>query len=108
VSDFVIRKGDRLPELTATLNDSTGTAVNITGGTVEFHMRAVAGGTPKVDTAATVVTAASGQVKYVWGANDTDTAGSYYAEFEVTFGDGRKQSFPNPGYITISVTDELA
>jgi hypothetical protein len=108
VSDFVIRKGDRLPELTATLNDSAGSAVNLTGSTVEFHMRSTAGGTPKVDAAATLVTPSAGTVKYVWATNDTDTAGSYYGEFEVTFGDGRKQSFPNPGYITISVTDELA
>jgi hypothetical protein len=108
VSDFVIRKGDRLPELTATLKDSAGLAVDLTAATLEFHMRAVAGGTPKVDAAATVVSPSAGTVKYVWATADTDTAGSYYGEFEVTFGDGRKQSFPNPGYITISVTDELA
>ena len=108
MADFVIRKGDRLPELQATLTDSAGAAVNLTGLTVRFHMRQVGSRTVKVNGAATLVTPASGVVKYTWAAVDTDTTGSYQGEFEVTFGDGRKQSFPNPSFLAINVTDELA
>lgn len=71
-------------------------------------MRLLGAGTAKVDANAVLVTPAAGVVKYVWLLADTDTAGQYNGEFEVTFGDGRKQSFPSPGYLTIQVTDELA
>jgi hypothetical protein len=108
MSDFVIRKGDRLPELQATLTDEDGDAVNLTGLVVKFHMRPARGGAAKVDAAATLVTPASGIVKYAWAAIDTDTADRFVGEFEVAYGDGRKQTYPNPGYLSILITDELA
>ena len=32
-----------------------------------------------------------------------DTAGTYWAEFEVTFGDGRVGTHPNRGYPTVNI-----
>lgn len=107
MADFVIKQGDRLPELQVTLTDSTGAAVDLAGATVRFHMRALNGKTTKVDAAATLVTPAEGVVSYAWMAGDTDTTGSYNAEFEVTFGDGRNQTFPNPGYIVVRIDRKL-
>lgn len=108
MADFTIRKGDRLPELQVTLTDSTGAVVNLTGLTVRFHMRPLNGKKASVDAAATLVTPASGVVKYAWAVGDTAVAGTYNGEFEVAFGDGRKQTFPNPSYLRIVVSDELA
>jgi hypothetical protein len=107
MSDFVVRKGDRLPPIVATLKDSEGVAVNLTGATVVFHLRPTRGGTVKVNAAATVTSAAGGVVTYEWAAADTDTAGTFYAEYEVNWG-GLKQSFPNPGFVKVTITDELA
>jgi hypothetical protein len=38
---------------------------------------------------------------------DTDTAGTYWAEFEVTFGDGRVETYPNRGYLTVNIEPDL-
>lgn len=106
MADFVIRKNDRLPELRVTLTDATGVPVDLTGATVEFHMKAPRAATAKVDAAA-IKGAGVGEVRYPWAAADTNAAGRYWGEFEVTFGDGRKQTFPNQGYTRILVTEEL-
>jgi hypothetical protein len=67
-----------------------------------------AAGPVKIDTAATVVTAASGIVRYDWLAADTDTAGTFQAEFEVTYSDGKIETFPNASYIEVVITDDIA
>lgn len=109
MADFVIRKGDLLPELQATLTDQSGEAVDLTNTTgVRFHLRSPSQSSAKVASPATVVTPADGIVRYVWSGTDTDTPGRYWAEFEVTFSDGRKQTFPNPGYLSVLITEQLA
>lgn len=102
---FAIKQGDRLPLLNATLVDSDGAAVNLTGASVRFLMRNEAG-TVVVNQAATVVSAASGTVRYSWGATDTATAGVYNAEFEVTV-DSLKRTFPTQGYLRVTVWDDV-
>lgn len=104
---FIIKKNDTAPSLQRTLTDSDG-AIDLTGATVRFHMAATVGGTAKVDAEATIVTAASGIVKYDWASGDTDTTGSYYGEFEITYSDGSSETVPNPGFITINITADLA
>lgn len=107
MADFTIKEGDLLPELNAVLKDRNG-VVDLTGATLRFHMRVPgSSGTGKVEAAATVVTAATGAVKYVWAGTDTDTAGEYYGEFQVTWGDTRKETFPNNGQLLIVVTADL-
>ena len=41
------------------------------------------------------------------GAWETDTAGVYRAEFEVMYNDGRLETFPNDGYISIQILSDL-
>jgi hypothetical protein len=102
-----IKRGDLLPELTAQFTDSAG-ALNITGATVKFIMvNRWSGGTPKINTAAIVVTASTGNVKYTWAGTDTDTAGEYVGEFEATIA-AKKLTAPNNGNILITILEDLA
>lgn len=104
---FYIKQNDTQPRMLATLKDGDENLIDLTGASVRFHMRTV-GGSVVTDSAAVVVTAGSGLVRYDWQAADTDTVGSYQAEFEVTYADGTIETFPNNGYIRVQIGDDIA
>ena len=79
-----------------------GSVVDLTGATVRFHMGDV------IDAPAIIVNATGGVVRYDWATGDTDVAGSYRAEFEVTFVDGRIETFPNDTSIGVIIREDLA
>ena len=103
---FSIKQNDTSPSLQATLKDASLTPVNIIGATVMFHMKSI-DGTVKVDQQMTIVNGAGGVVQYDWQSGDTDTVGTYYVEFEVTYLDGSIETFPNNGNKVVSVVKEL-
>lgn len=103
---FTIKQNDTSPALQATLQDYAGTAVNLVGASVQFHLKSV-DGTIKVDAPMTIQNASGGIVLYSWDTGDTDTAGSYYAEFEVTYSDLTIETFPNTGSIAVVIAPEL-
>lgn len=105
---FYIKQNDTLPAISAQLVDADGTVPDITGATVKFIMRLTSGGAAKVDASATIVTAATANVKYGWIGADTDTVGDYEGEFEVTLATGGIQTYPNSKYIPIKVMDDIA
>ena len=93
---FYIKKGDSAEDLTRTLKDADGNAVDVTSATIVFSMRRDGSKTNTVNRqSVTLVTAASGIVKYVWQAGDTALSGKFIAEFEVTYSGGKIQTFPN-------------
>jgi hypothetical protein len=107
-----VKEGDTGIPFPATLTDTTGTVVNLTGATVDFVMRLASyvGPTPpvpKVNAAASIVSPTAGTVLYTSGANDLDTVGTYFVEWEVTFAGGLKQRFPGDGYNVVAVRPNL-
>lgn len=105
---IVIKQGDLRPSISATLTDSTGAAIDLTSATsVKFIMKSPTSSSAKISTAGVIETAASGIVSYTWNGTDTDTVGTYNAEFEVDWGSGVYQTFPADGYLEVEVVADL-
>ena len=104
---FYIKQNDTVPSIRATLQNGNGDPVDLINANVRFHMRAIGANNTKVDAAAVVITPAAGVVQYNWVAADTDTIGSYQAEFEVTYPDSTVETFPNDGYVRIEIIDDI-
>lgn len=102
---FYIKRNDTASSFQVTLRDATGSAADLTGCTVKFIMSKTT--TAKVNATAVVVDATAGTVRYDWQTGDTNAAGTYRAEWEVTTGDGHKQTYPNPGYDEVVITQDL-
>jgi hypothetical protein len=111
---FTIKQGDRRPLFVVALKDNFGevgeAAVDLTtAGSALFNMRAENGGATKINRgSATITTPASGIVTYSWGTADVDTVGTYEAEMEIVWGDGKAETFPNDSYWTVEITDDIA
>lgn len=103
---FSIKQNDTSPSLQATLKDASQAPINLTGATVMFHMKSLDGAI-KIDTEMTITDERNGVVKYDWQSGDTDTVGTYYVEFEVTYADASVETFPNNGNKVVSVVKEL-
>lgn len=80
---LTITKGQTQPTLEHTVTRD-GVAVDLTGATVDFKMRAVGDDTLVVDASAVVVSAATGGVEYRWQTADTATTGDFLGWWEVT------------------------
>lgn len=106
-ADFFIKQGDTLPVLSDTLTYSNGSAVNLTGASVNFIMRALTASATTTNAAATIVTPASGTVQYTFTATDSATAGTYMANWFVTFSGGTTMTFPTDGYISVNIEENL-
>ncbi len=111
---FNIKQFDRRPLFVVALKDDFGeateAAVNLTtAGSVVFNMRSHGGTAVRVNRgSATITSAAQGEVTYAWGTADTATAGTYDAEVEVIWGDGKSQTYPSDSYFSVIVVDDIA
>ena len=71
-------------------------------------MRTQAGTALKVNRGSCSITsAAAGEVTYQWGTLDTNTVGTYDAEIEVVWSDGKAETFPNAEYWEVEIVDDL-
>ncbi len=82
-------KGDKLFDLEFTVKDADGNAVDLTNATVKFKMRKYGATTLKVNGTCTITDATNGKCKYTVQDGDLDTVGTYQAELEITYSDGK-------------------
>lgn len=107
--DFFMKRNDTLPQMSAVLRDEQGQPVDLTDATVRFHMKSVDGDTPKIDREGqSVGDPTTGRVTYDWTTEDTDEAGVFFAEWEVSFAGGDQATYPNDGYYVVQVLADLA
>lgn len=107
--DFAIKKGDTRPSLEVQCLDKLTREPKPFDAVdkVRFHMERVDGNTV-VDDTATVVSEDEARVAYTWNDGDTDETGRYNAEFEVHYANGGIETFPNDGYISVTIGEDVA
>jgi hypothetical protein len=101
---ITIKRNDTRDAIKATLSNESG-LVNLDGATVRFLMSKR--GVKKIDRQAQIQDATAGIVWAVFETGDTDETGLFQSEFEVTFSDGRIETFPNDGFILIDIINDL-
>ncbi len=115
---FTIKQDDTLPKIRVQCWDDEAktqkTDLTLATG-VNFHMmerdeadKAIP--TLKVEAAAAIVGAPlDGVVEYAWidAADDTDTHGRFFGEFEVVWSPTSRTTYPNDGFVFITITRDL-
>jgi hypothetical protein len=101
-----MKKGDLFPPLVVTLAHEGEEPLDLSTATVRFVMKARRGPV-KVDRALVPAAISGADVTVDWVAGDTDTAGIYRAEVEVTFTGGMSATFPNGEYLLVEIVDDL-
>lgn len=105
---FYIKQGDRLPIISATLYDDAGVAINLTGSTVDFKWRKRGDADSETNSGACVISDANnGVVEYNWASGDTDVAGTFDAEFQITTSSALKMTVPNWENLTLEIVKDL-
>lgn len=88
--EIKIIKNDKSYELNFTLQDYSGSAVNLTGiSTLYLKVQKPGASTLKFTGTMTVVSATDGTCKYVVADGNFDTVGKYHAEIEATYANGQ-------------------
>lgn len=116
MADITLKQGDTQPPVIQTLYMGDGSVADLTDAVVLFKMRRMIGlvaGDSEIlvidaGEAESLGSPEDGIVKYEWADGDTDLAGGFEAEWEVTFENDEVLTFPNGGYLTIAITEQLA
>lgn len=104
---FNIKRNDLSRSLKYYLQASSSSS--FTGATAVFNMREKGGHTKINRASASIASDAGGDYcQYDWSGTDTDTAGQYEAEFEVTLSSGKPETYPNNTFIRINITEDIA
>ena len=104
---FIIKENDTSPDIMAVLKSPEGEVIDLSGAQVKTYMSDYSGEEIIINADAQIIDALEGKVVYSWTEGDTQKPGRYKLEFEVTFADGKVQTYPNQGYIEIEITEDI-
>jgi len=109
VADRTIKRHDTavLPRMRAL--DDGGTPLDLTSATVVYTLRNRATGALAVERGAVTLanqTTNPGEAYYVWRPGDTDTAGEYEEEWEITYPDTRKETLPVRSKVLVTILED--
>lgn len=115
MADVTIKQGDTQPPVIQTLYMGDGSVADLTDADILFKMRRMVGlvaGEGEIVVidsaeAAPLGPPDEGIAKYEWAEGDTELAGGFEAEWEVTFQNGEVLTFPNGGYLTIGIVPQI-
>ena len=103
-----MKRGDTAPPFLGTLTDAVGDPVNLSGASARLLVRETRTRAVKVDAACLIPSPLEGSIRYDWTAADTDRAGVYDLEVQVTYGDGSVETFPNGGWVRLQILADIA
>lgn len=105
---FVIKRKARRPYLRMLVKDQDGDPINFAGAASVTFLMYDSAGNEVVSAPATIeAPSSSGVLRYAWGAGDTDTAGEFRAEFDVSYGVGDILTVPVKGNILVRIFEDL-
>ena len=106
---FVIKRHSQRPSLRMYVkNTITDGPFDFTGATaVKFAMKDSSGNLVFSNPAVIESPSTSGYLRYNWGATDTQTAGEFRAEFDVSYGVGDKLTVPVKGNILVKIYEDV-
>jgi hypothetical protein len=96
-----LKRNDTKYNILYTLQHPTKDPVDLTGASVRFVMGK--GNKLITNAPADILNASTGEVVYEVTEQDTLLPGAWQAEFEVTFADGKVKTYPNSGYIQVTI-----
>lgn len=112
-TDFSIKQGDTQPAIEAKLL-SDGDPVDLTDAAIVFDMKHTSEDTRVKGMCTVEGDPTNGDVAYIWEDGDTDSDGTYEAEFLVDYGlpeslseFEKDETFPPDRLLRIEVTDSL-
>ena len=107
MADFVMKRGDLLPDFVALLYGADNLLVDLTAATnVKLALKYQTGSTTPLLLTMAADPDRLGRCTYAWQPGDTDTPGIFNGEIIVSWG-GRAQTFPTEGYFTVQIVDDL-
>lgn len=99
-----LKRGDTAPFLRYDLPAGT----DLTDAAVTFTMAERPGAAPVIiDRPARIVDVSPPIIEYVWRPGDTALSGTFRGEFKVTYPDGRWATFPQTGYVVVTIEQSL-
>lgn len=109
MADHSMKANDRLPLFRVVLKRGGGVLDLTNASGVDFIMRLAVGNdlAVKINKPAVIADAVNGVVQYEWAVGDTDTPGAFAAEWEVTWNDGKTETFPTKAYNSVEITADL-
>lgn len=109
---FRIKRNDTLPALQINittygdLGQKTPYDLTTASG-ITFSMKDDYGNLKVFEQTAQISCASGGTIQYQWQNGDTDTAGTYYGEFEISFSGGTRLSIPQTDGIRIEIPKDI-
>ncbi len=104
MADHNIKRGDVLPSMAATFTGGSGRT--LTGATVVWVAKKL-DGTLLARNAAIVEDATLRKVRYDFASGDSTTDGDRFVEWEVTYSDGKVETFPAGWHELLRVRPDL-
>ena len=105
---FEIKRNDTKPYLAATLQDSTGSSLDLTNASsISFNLATNDNAYTSILSGACVVTGSTtGQCEYRWAAGDTNRSGLFLGEFEITYSDSTILTLPSDDSLRIKINED--